>query len=166
MATPVLYNFVSIIWRMVIRSVRPSAAVCRRRHAASESGIPYILHRRMDPKADFQRYIYKTRGVCPPEIHFELRAEVLRRLRFVGGGCPGNAQLVARLLEGRNARDVIQVLQGIDCRNGTSCPDQLAAALQSALGGKLEPATSFRIEKDPGVHSRIGLIADLRGDHR
>jgi uncharacterized protein (TIGR03905 family) len=120
----------------------------------------------MDPMADSQRYIYKTRGVCPPEIHFELQAEMLRCLRFVGGGCPGNAQLVARLLEGRSAGEVIQALGGIDCRNGTSCPDQLAAALQAALCGKLEPSASFRIENDPAIHSRIGLIAEPRGDHR
>ncbi len=150
----------------MIRGARPSEAVHERRHAASDSCIPLILHRRMGPMADSQRYIYKTRGVCPPEIHFELQAERLRRLRFVGGGCPGNAQLVARLLEGRNAAEVIQALHGIECRNGTSCPDQLAAALNSALCGKLAPSTSFRIEEDPAIHAKIGLIADLQGDHR
>jgi uncharacterized protein (TIGR03905 family) len=121
---------------------------------------------RMLTKTKHRRYIYKTRGVCPPEIHFELQASVLRHLRFVGGGCHGNAKLVARLLEGRHAHDAIRLLNGIECRNESSCPSQLAEALQAALSGTLQPATSFRVEHDQQAHTKIGLIAELCGNHR
>ena len=47
------------------------------------------------------------------------------------GGCTGNTQGVARLVVGRKVKDVIAMLKGIQCRNGTSCPDQLAQALES-----------------------------------
>ncbi len=43
------------------------------------------------------------------------------------GGCPGNTVGVAKLAVGRKVEDVIALLKGIQCRNGTSCPDQLSA---------------------------------------
>jgi uncharacterized protein (TIGR03905 family) len=110
-----------------------------------------------------QRYIFQTQGVCPPEIHFQLEEGVLREVRFVGGGCPGNAQLVSRFLQGKPMSEVLDLLEEIDCRNGTSCPDQLAKALIAARDGAIEPARSFRVYEDPETRSRIGLIGDLSG---
>ena len=110
-----------------------------------------------------QRYIFHTQGVCPPEIHFQLEEGVLREVRFVGGGCPGNAQLVSRFLQGKPINEVMDLLEEIDCRNGTSCPDQLAKALIAVRGGAIEPASSFRVHEDPETRSRIGLIGDLGG---
>lgn len=110
-----------------------------------------------------QRYIFRTQGVCPPEIHFQLGEGVLREVRFVGGGCPGNAQLVSRFLQGKPINEVMDLLEEIDCRNGTSCPDQLAKALIAASEGAIEPARSFRVYGDPETRSRIGLIGDLSG---
>ena len=110
-----------------------------------------------------QRYIFHTQGVCPPEIHFQLEEGVLREVRFVGGGCPGNAQLVSRFLQGKPINEVMDLLEEIDCRNGTSCPDQLAKALIAVRGGAIEPARSFRVHEDPETRSRIGLIGDLGG---
>ena len=50
------------------------------------------------------------------------------------GGCPGNTLGVSKLCIGRNVEDVIELLSGIDCRSrGTSCPDQLAKALEEIL---------------------------------
>jgi uncharacterized protein (TIGR03905 family) len=46
------------------------------------------------------------------------------------GGCPGNTVGVAKLVIGRKVEDVIAMLKGIPCRGGTSCPDQLARALE------------------------------------
>jgi uncharacterized protein (TIGR03905 family) len=109
------------------------------------------------------RFVYPTLGVCPPEIHFQIQAEILKEVRFVGGGCPGNALLVCRLVEGRRVKDVLPFLEEIGCRNGTSCPDQLARALQAAIQGTLEPARSYRIHTDPETRNRIGLIGDLGG---
>jgi uncharacterized protein (TIGR03905 family) len=109
------------------------------------------------------RYIYRTAGVCASEIHFQVRAGILSGIRFVGGGCPGNAQLVARLLEGRNAAEVLAQLQGIVCRDGTSCPDQLARAIQDVHAGRLAAADAFRVHTDPVPRSRIALVGDLSG---
>ena len=110
-----------------------------------------------------QRYIFHTQGVCPPEIHFQLEEGVLREVRFVGGGCPGNAELVSRFLQGKPINEVMDLLEEIDCRNGTSCPDQLAKALIAARDGDIDPARSFRVYEDPETRSRIGLIGDLGG---
>jgi uncharacterized protein (TIGR03905 family) len=112
-----------------------------------------------------QRYIFHTQGVCPPEIHFQLEGGVLREVRFVGGGCPGNAQLVSRFLRDKPINEVMDLLEEIDCRNGTSCPDQLAKALVAVREGAIEPARSFRVYKDPETRRRIGLIGDLDGRH-
>ena len=110
-----------------------------------------------------ERYIFRTQGVCPPEIHFRIKAGILKEVRFVGGGGPGNAQLVSRFLQEKRIDEVLELLLEIDCRNGTSCPDQLAKALIAAKDGVLEPARSFRVYADPKPRSRIGLIGDLSG---
>ena len=73
--------------------------------------------------------------------------EFSRDVRFVGGGCPGNATLVSRLLKGRPIREVEEYLAGIHCRNGTSCPDQLALALRAAERGEIPPVESFRLHR-------------------
>ncbi len=72
---------------------------------------------------------YKTSGTCSSAIEFEVGNGVVTHCRFIGG-CPGNTQGVARLVIGRKVEDVIAMLKGIPCRNGTSCPDQLARALE------------------------------------
>ena len=73
---------------------------------------------------------YKTKGTCSREIEFEVDdSGTVKSVRFIGG-CTGNTQAVAKLSEGRKAEEVISVLKGIQCRNGTSCPDQLARALE------------------------------------
>ena len=71
---------------------------------------------------------YQTKGTCSRAIEYEVTDGILTACRFVGG-CPGNTQGVARLAVGRKVEDVIAMLKGIQCRNGTSCPDQLAMAL-------------------------------------
>jgi uncharacterized protein (TIGR03905 family) len=118
-------------------------------------------HTNPDPRP--LRYIYRTTGVCATEIHFQILDGHLYNIRFVGGGCPGNAQLVARLLEGRAAAEVAEELKGLVCREGTSCPDQLARAIQEVHEGRLTTAESFRIHSDPIPRSRVALIGDLSG---
>jgi uncharacterized protein (TIGR03905 family) len=118
----------------------------------------------MTADIETNRYIFKTQGVCPPEIHFKISRGVLSDIRFVGGGCPGNAYLVSQLLNGREASDVLQLLSGIACRNGTSCPDQLACAIDAVKTGHLSSAASFRVVDDPLPKLRMGLIGELDGD--
>ncbi len=78
---------------------------------------------------------YTTQGTCSRAIEYEVTDGVLTACRFVGG-CPGNTQGVAKLAVGRKVEDVIGLLKGIQCRNGTSCPDQLARALETETANK------------------------------
>lgn len=71
---------------------------------------------------------YRTVGTCSRQIIYEVEDGVLKSLKFING-CSGNTQGVSRLAVGMKIDDIIARLQGIQCRNGTSCPDQLAKAL-------------------------------------
>ena len=76
---------------------------------------------------------YKTKGTCSVAIQVELDGETVKSVEFIGG-CSGNTQGVARLTIGMNAREAIDRLKGIRCGSKpTSCPDQLARALEKAL---------------------------------
>lgn len=73
---------------------------------------------------------YKTQGVCSREINFEVKDNKILNVEFVGG-CAGNTQGVARLIEGMDVDVAIARLEGIPCGpRPTSCPDQLAKALK------------------------------------
>ena len=72
---------------------------------------------------------FKTSGVCSRSIDFEVENNIIKSVRF-NGGCPGNTVGVAKLVVGRTVDEVISILEGTPCRNGTSCPDQLAKALK------------------------------------
>ena len=75
---------------------------------------------------------YKTKGTCSQEILFDIRDGKVRDVKFING-CDGNTKGVAALVEGMDADEVIARLKGIRCgRKPTSCPDQLALALEAA----------------------------------
>ena len=74
-------------------------------------------------------FTYSTNGTCSRQIIFEVDEEnKLHNLQFVGG-CNGNLQGVSRLCEGKHIDEVENLLSGVVCRNGTSCPDQLSKAI-------------------------------------
>ncbi len=76
---------------------------------------------------------YKPHGVCSQAITLDLDGDTIKKVDFIGG-CSGNTQGVARLVEGMKAQDAIAKLEGIKCGpRPTSCPDQLALALREAL---------------------------------
>ena len=76
---------------------------------------------------------YKTRGTCSREISFDVVDNKVTNVRF-RGGCSGNTQGVAALVEGMDVNEAIKRMDGIDCAGrGTSCPDQLAKALKLYL---------------------------------
>ena len=76
---------------------------------------------------------YKTQGVCSQRIDFEIVDNKVTNVAFLGG-CNGNTQGVAKLIEGMDVHEAISRLEGIQCGfRGTSCPDQLAKALKHAL---------------------------------
>ena len=72
---------------------------------------------------------YRTTGTCSRAINYEVENGIVTKCQFIGG-CQGNTQGVARLVVGRKVEEVIALLKGIQCQNGTSCPDQLARALE------------------------------------
>ncbi len=74
-------------------------------------------------------YSHKNIGTCSSRVDFDIENGVITQCHFTGG-CTGNTQAVERLAVGRKAQDVIRLLRGIQCQNGTSCPDQLAQALE------------------------------------
>ncbi|MCI8940868.1 MAG: TIGR03905 family TSCPD domain-containing protein [Dorea sp.] len=77
--------------------------------------------------------VYKTQGTCSQAIQLELDGDVIKSVEFVGG-CSGNTQGVASLVQGMKAQEAIERLEGIRCGfKPTSCPDQLAKALRHAL---------------------------------
>lgn len=78
---------------------------------------------------------YRTKGVCSGSIHFEVADNKITNVSFMGG-CSGNTQGVARLVEGMDIDEAIRRLDGIRCGfKPTSCPDQLAQALKSYKAG-------------------------------
>ncbi len=79
-------------------------------------------------------YVYKTRGTCSQAIEIETEGDIVKKVHFING-CAGNTQGVARLVEGMKIDEVIARLEGIQCRGGTSCPDQLARALRQIKAG-------------------------------
>ena len=73
---------------------------------------------------------FTTRGTCSRAIEYEVTDGVIIDCRFVGG-CMGNTQGVAALVKGMPVKEAIARLKGIPCGfRGTSCPDQLARALE------------------------------------
>ena len=76
--------------------------------------------------------IYKTKGTCSTMIDVELKDGVIDSVKFTGG-CNGNLQGIGKLVEGMDIDEVIARLKGIRCGSKfTSCPDQLALALEAA----------------------------------
>ena len=79
-------------------------------------------------------YTYKTRGVCSRSIELDVSENGNINDIYFSGGCNGNAKGVRALVKGRNANEVVHLLEGIQCEGkATSCPDQLACALRHIL---------------------------------
>ena len=75
-------------------------------------------------------YNYRTSGTCSRSIRFQVEEGKVSAVRFEGG-CHGNLQGIGALVEGMDKDEVIRRLKGIRCGfKSTSCPDQLAKALE------------------------------------
>ena len=78
-------------------------------------------------------YTYATSGTCSKQIDLELDGNIIKAVSFLGG-CHGNLQGISKLVEGMSVEEAIKRLRGICCGSKTtSCPDQLAIALEEAL---------------------------------
>lgn len=85
-------------------------------------------------------FTYSTVGTCSRQIIFDVdENNTLHNVRFIGG-CGGNLQGISRLVEGKTLDEVETLLNGIKCRNGTSCPDQLSKAITKYKEVKAENA--------------------------
>lgn len=76
---------------------------------------------------------FKTTGVCAKEIQFDIEDNKIKSVNFIGG-CPGNLIGITHLVKEMEIDTAIAKLKGISCKTKeTSCPDQLAQALESYL---------------------------------
>ncbi|MCR5646144.1 MAG: TIGR03905 family TSCPD domain-containing protein [Bacteroidales bacterium] len=83
------------------------------------------------------KHTYYPQGTCSQVIEFEIIDGKIHNVQFYGG-CDGNTQGVGRLVEGMDAEEVVQRLEGIRCGfKPTSCPDQLAKGIRQALAEEI-----------------------------
>ena len=83
------------------------------------------------------KYEYKTSGICPIKIDFEVENNKLKNVVYYGG-CNGNLKGISSLIEGMDIDDVINKLDGVTCGiKNTSCPDQLSKALKAYKNNEL-----------------------------
>lgn len=81
-------------------------------------------------------YKYKPQGVCSYGMTIEVEEDTIKKV-VIEGGCAGNTIGISRLVEGMKIDEAIKRLKGIPCgAKGTSCPDQLAKALEELKGNK------------------------------
>lgn len=79
---------------------------------------------------------HQTSGVCSRQIDLDIENGVIIDAKFTGG-CSGNTQGVAALVVGMTVEEAIKRLRGIKCGpRPTSCPDQLAIALENHISSK------------------------------
>lgn len=96
-------------------------------------------------------YIHKNKGTCSSSIQFDLEDGIVHNIKFKSG-CDGNLKGIALLAEGRDAREVAQLITGVRCGSrSTSCPDQLAHAILDALKNEEEAAGEADTEKQAEV---------------
>ena len=78
---------------------------------------------------------YQTKGVCSTSIDLEVEDDKIKFVEFYGG-CNGNLKGICSLVTGMKVEDAVKKLKGIKCGyKQTSCPDQLAQALEQYMGG-------------------------------
>ena len=76
---------------------------------------------------------FSPRGGCAMKIDFDIEDGKLYNVQFIGG-CNGNLKAIGKLVEGKDAKEVADILRGNDCNmKGTSCADQLARAIDEKL---------------------------------
>ena len=82
-------------------------------------------------------YKFTPKGVCSREMIIEVEGNIIKSVKIIGG-CAGNTVGVSRLIQGMKIDEAIKRLKGIPCGiKSTSCPDQLAIALEEIKGRQL-----------------------------
>lgn len=79
---------------------------------------------------------FSTTGVCAKKIEFDIVEDKVANVVF-HGGCNGNLNGISKLIEGMEVEEVVDKLSGLGCgMRATSCPDQLAKALEMVAKNK------------------------------
>ncbi len=79
-----------------------------------------------------KHYTYNTSGTCARQLSFDLDGRTVHNVSF-SGGCNGNLKAISKLVEGMDARELVEKLSGNTCGfKNTSCADQLARAIKAA----------------------------------
>ena len=87
-----------------------------------------------------KHYTHYTEGrTCSMAVSFDYEDGIINNVEFVNG-CPGNTKGVATLANGRKPEELIGLLKGIPCRGESSCPNELALALEEFLAEEAEEA--------------------------
>ena len=82
-------------------------------------------------------YRYKPQGVCSTQIIINVENNIVKDIQ-ISNGCNGNLKGISNLIKGMNIDDIIKKLKGITCGyKTTSCPDQIATALEKIKNGEL-----------------------------
>lgn len=90
------------------------------------------------------RYEYKPNNVCSNLMTFELSEDGVIQSVKINRACPGNTLGISQLIKGMKAEEVIERFKGVRCgAKPTSCPDQLAKALEKALAMQAEKASEL-----------------------
>jgi uncharacterized protein (TIGR03905 family) len=93
-----------------------------------------ILSDRINFEEEIEMHVkYDTKGICAVRVEFDVEDGVVKNISFLGG-CDGNHKALAALAEGMTPEEAAKRLKGITCgRRNTSCPDQLAVALEEFM---------------------------------
>ena len=82
------------------------------------------------------KYTYRTKGTCSREISFDIEDGIISDVKFEGG-CNGNLKAISKLVNGKNAKEIAELLRGNTCGfKSTSCADQLSKAIEQAIAEK------------------------------
>ena len=104
-------------------------------------------------------YTYTPKGVCSQRIQVEVEDGIIRNVQVLGG-CSGNLQGISSLIIGMPAREAIGRMKGIRCgMKNSSCPDQIAIALEKALEELQGQGTDEATAKAQEV---LAQLADLK----
>ena len=80
------------------------------------------------------KFTYKTKGTCSSQISFDITENGVIENVLFQGGCNGNLKAISKLVNGKNAREISDILRGNTCgMKNTSCADQLSRAIDAAL---------------------------------
>lgn len=81
-----------------------------------------------------EHFVYDTENTCCKRIEFDLSSDHKLYNVVFTSGCLGNLQAIAKLVEGKDALEIQNLLSGNKCGlKPTSCSDQFSIAIRKAM---------------------------------